>query len=135
MKKRNLFVMFILLLLCPRRQDGVAVPLLGIYHIYWHSKLNSERRKEQPALRYLFVMLLVPVTLGISFFVWQWKTVDWLGTKTGADRRVLTLILSILLVGFLINPLVLQSDINKYLSRRSASVDPSLTPEAPVLKD
>ena len=83
-------------------------------------------------MRYIFVMLLLPVTLGISFLVWQWKTVAWLETKTEKDRRVLTLILSIFLVGFLINPLILQNDINKYLSRQVPVVDSSTTAEDPA---
>ena len=33
MKKRNLFVMFILLILFPRRQNGQGIPFSGIYHI------------------------------------------------------------------------------------------------------
>ena len=123
MKKRNLLVMFLLLILYPKLPDRPATPIASIYHIYWSSSINKARRLEQPAMRYIFVLLLAPFTLGISYLVWQWKTAAWLGTKTGSDRRVVTLILSLLLVGAIINPLILQSDINKYLSGPSAPVE------------
>ena len=127
MKKRNLLVMFLLLILYPKRPDGPMVPIAGIYHIYWSGSLNKARRAEQPALRYIFILLLTPFTLGIAHLVWQWNTAAWLATKTGKDRKLLTLILSLLLVGAIANPLILQSDINKYLSSGGSS------PNAPVI--
>ena len=120
MKKRNLLVMFLLLILYPKRPDRPVAPIAGIYHIYWSSSINKARRLEEPAMRYIFVLLLAPITLGISYLVWQWKTAAWLSTKTGTDRKVLTLVLSLLLVGAIVNPLILQGDINKYLSGPSA---------------
>lgn len=103
MKKRDLLTMFLLM--------GA---LEGVYLIYWivdiqvDIKDNLKKSKCGGGL----TIFLIFITLGIYYFIWQWNICKLLKLYGAGDKRVITLILSIFLIGMIINPLIIQSSIN-----------------------
>lgn len=103
MRRRNLFTMFILL------------GALEIFYLfYWICDVQNSIRyytKKSSIGGGLTVFLMI-ITLGLYGFIWQWNICKELKTISGRDKRIITLILSVLLIGIVINPLIIQSSIN-----------------------
>ena len=89
-----------------------------IYYCIWASEIQNSRRAEGRALTGGMTVLLLLLTFGFYHIIWQWRTCAWLRRKTGHGRRIITLILSLLFIGWIINPLVIQGQINRYLKRK-----------------
>ena len=105
MKIRNRFVMFILFY------------LFGPFYIfYWIGSVQNgiyyENKFENTIGSFLTVILII-FTFGLYYFVWQWETCSFLKERGAADLSILTFILSLLLVGLLLNPFLIQGQINK----------------------
>lgn len=104
MIKRNLFVMLLLI-------DCLEI----FYLFYWISSVQDELKFDSQnniKLDGAATVILIIVTLGIYYFIWQWKTCKILSTYGTKNQSVLTLILSILIIGMIINPLIIQSSLN-----------------------
>lgn len=103
MKQRSLFAMFILM-----------HALMGVYILYWICDVQNgiKYRINTARIGGGLTILLMIITLGLYGFIWQWKVCSDLKSIGRQDIRVVTLILSILLIGIVINPLVIQSSIN-----------------------
>lgn len=59
-------------------------------------------------------ILLSIITIGIFSLVWQWNTCASLKKLKCGDCRAIYLLLSLLLIGFIINPFIIQGKINYY---------------------
>lgn len=104
MIKRNRFLMFILM--------GAFE---GLYLIYFMvSVQNGLKLMQLTKLSGFSVVLLSIITLGIFSLVWQWNVGKSLKSLGTGDCRVVCLILSLLVFGILINPLIIQGKINRY---------------------
>lgn len=103
MKRRNLFAMLILLY------------VLEIFYLfYWICDVQNGIRyyiKKSNIGGGLTVFLMI-ITLGLYGFIWQWNTCKHLKSICGKDKRIITLVFSVLLIGIVINPLIIQSSIN-----------------------
>lgn len=105
MKKRNRFVMFLLM--------GY---FNGLYHLYWQFSIQRDiKRVDTRELGPGLTLFLTIVTCGIYYLVWQWKVCSFLKENGQCDRRVGCLVLSILFIGIIVNPLLIQGDINRLL--------------------
>lgn len=107
MKTRNRFFMFIFM--------GA---FQGIYLIYFmgsvQNGLKTLRMKKMGAV---ITILLSIITLGLYSFVWQWNTCTSLKKLGCGDCRFTCLILSLLIIGIIINPLIIQGRINYYFKQ------------------
>ena len=104
---RNRFVMFFL-----THAFGAWYILYWIYSV--QNEIQYHERKKENGLS---TALLVFVTFGIYAFVWQWKVCSTLKKQGAGDLRVVTLILGILGIGIIINPLLIQGEINGFKNR------------------
>ena len=87
----------------------------GLYLIYFMvSVQNGLKLMQLTKLSGFSVVLLSILTLGIFSLVWQWNVGKSLKNLRAGDCRVICLILSLLIFGILINPLIIQGKINRY---------------------
>ncbi len=103
MSKRSLFVTFILM------------NTLGIFYmLYWIASIQDgfKYRTKQSTASGVTVVVFIILTLGLYCIIWQWKACRNLKALGANDNRVLTLILSLLLIGIIVNQLIIQSSIN-----------------------
>ena len=110
MKIRNRFVMFILIYIFDI-----------IYLFYWLCSVQSgidNDKDYKNSINVWVTVLLIIGTLGLYILVWQWLTCNYLKQKGGSDVRLITLILSLLIIGLIINPLIIQGQINKVLKKQ-----------------
>lgn len=103
MKRRNLFLMFILIEIF-----RIVYLLVWIYSIQSDMKYRLQKSQISGGLT-IFLMI---ITLGIYGIVWQWNICKQLESIGGTDKRIITLIFSIFLFGIIINPLLIQSSVN-----------------------
>ena len=102
MKKRNLFVTFLLI-------GWFRI----LYLIIWMISIqNFLKRTKKSSIGGGITLLLMIITIGLYSFIWQWKTCKSLKSLGAQDNSVVTLILLILVIGIIINPLIIQSSIN-----------------------
>ena len=105
MKKRNRIIMFLLM--------GA---FRGLYNLYWQFSVQQDIQRRNPKeLAPGLTLFLTIVTFGIYYLVWQWKTCLFLKNNGQCDRRVSCFVFSILMIGLIINPLLIQGDINRLL--------------------
>lgn len=112
MKIRNRFVMFLLMYIFEI-----------IYILYWICSVQKGIYMEkacvnQSDVNSMLTLLLIIGTFGLYYFVWQWLTCDYLKREGAEDFRILTLLLSILLIGIIVNPLLIQGQINKVVKEK-----------------
>ena len=85
----------------------------GFYILYWVASVQNEIvRNERKGLSGGLTVLLILCTFGLYSFIWQWKACGILKKQGASDRRIITLVLGILIVGILINPLIIQGELN-----------------------
>lgn len=105
---RNRFTMFLLIAILG--QGGLA----GVYLLYWVGSIQSSLiRKNLSKMPSFFIIVLIIFTLGIYGIIWQRKLCSILKTLNGEDKRICTLILNLLFIGFIISPLIIQGQINR----------------------
>ena len=108
MYKRNRIIMFFLI-------GG----LQGAYLFYWLLSVQGDIRREKGSgIGGCLTFLLILFTFGIYLFFWQWNVCSYLKEQNGEDKRVVTLILSLLVFGVIINPLIIQGQINRVIDDR-----------------
>lgn len=111
-RKRNRIAMFFLMEI-----------LRVIYLFYWQCSVQNEvRRATQHGVGGGVTVFLSIITLGIYAIVWQWKTCKSLHKLGCTDRSVICLIFSLLIIGIIVNPLIIQGQIN-LLSGRGLNVN------------
>ncbi|MDE6302371.1 MAG: DUF4234 domain-containing protein [Clostridia bacterium] len=111
MKKRNLFFMFIVFYNIP-----------PIYLLYWIGSIQSDIHLQSPQDNKVsggVAVLLTILTFGLYGFVWQWKVCEHIKRQGGGDLRVITLVLSILIFGVILNPFIIQGSINSIVRSNS----------------
>ena len=90
----------------------------GWYNLYWIYSVQNEVRKIEGKGKDGFMeAVLCFVTFGVYAFVWQWKVCGILKKQGAKDLRILTLILGICLFGIIINPLIMQGQMNMLANR------------------
>lgn len=107
MKHRRLLFLFFMIVILGQRGGA------GIYLCYWMASVqNGIKARESEEMNGILWLILSLATLGIGFLIWQWRTCTWLKNRGCRDLRIGTLILSLLLIGLLINPFLIQNQIN-----------------------
>lgn len=104
MKRRNRFFMFIFM--------GA---FHGIYLIYFMGSVQSGLKfLHMTKVSAVITILLSIITFGIYSFIWQWNTCTALKKLGTGDCRVICLIFSLLIIGIIVNPFIMQGKINHY---------------------
>lgn len=92
--------------------------LNGIYLIYFMvSVQNGLKNLKMTKMNTAFTILLSIITLGLYSLVWQWNTCTSLKKLGCGDCRFTCLILSLLIIGIITNPFILQGKINYYCKK------------------
>ncbi len=114
MKHRRLsFLFFIIVFL---GHNGAA----GLYLCYWTASVqNGIRSRENGEMRGEIWVILGVLSLGIGFLIWQWRTSAWMKRQGLRDLRIWTSLLSLLLIGLIVNPFLIQNEINKLIAREA----------------
>lgn len=106
--RRNRFIMTYLMAL-----------LKGPYDLYWISSVQNEvRRNEKKGMSGFLTSLLVFCTLGLYSIVWQFKTSGILKKQGAKEKRIKMAIFALLIIGIIVNPLIIQGQMN-YLEKRN----------------
>lgn len=115
MKKRSLFEMFLL-----------TAIFKGFYLLYWIASTQNSLELEtkgsfsfktnQNHISGGLTIVLIIFTFGLYYLYWQWNTCKILSKKGAPDNSLITLILSILIIGIILNPFIIQSSINNLIT-------------------
>ena len=102
MKKRNIILVLVL-----------SLVTFGIYAVYWNCAFQNELKKETgEGFGWLGHLLMCLVTFGIYSLYWQYAAGKRLAKLGAENYSILYLILSLVGVGGIINPLLMQNQAN-----------------------
>ena len=103
MKQRNIWVVLLL-----------SVVTFGFYAIYWNCAFQNELKKETGlGFGWLGHLLMSFVTFGIYPLYWQYAAGKRLAKLGAEDRSIIYIVLTLLGVGAVVNPLLMQDQANK----------------------
>ena len=89
-----------------------------IYLMYFIGSVqNGLKTLRMTNMSALITILLSIITLGLYSLVWQWNTSTSLKKLGCGDCRFVCLILSLLIIGIIINPFIIQGKINYYYEK------------------
>lgn len=90
----------------------------GIYLIYFMGSVQSGlKTMKMTRIGAFTTILLLIFTIGIYSLIWQWNTCTSLKKLGCGDCRFSCLVFSLLIIGIIINPFILQGKINFYCER------------------
>jgi len=102
MKKRSLGTMILLFLFT-----------FGIYPIYWNIKFQMElKEKTGEGFGGLGHFLMLIFTFGVYAIYWQYAAGKRIAKAGGNDNSILYLVLVLLGVGAVVNPFMMQNEVN-----------------------
>ncbi len=98
----------------------------GFYLLYWIASTQNSLELEtkgsfsfktnQNHISGGLTIVLIIFTFGLYYLYWQWNTCKILSKKGAPDNSLITLILSILIIGIILNPFIIQSSINNLIT-------------------